>query len=62
MDRKALPDPRTAASAATTAPVPRDPVELRLKEIWEGLIGARIDSIESDFFLSVATPSSPSSW
>ncbi len=52
IDRRALPDPRFMTAPSSTVMTPRDPVELHLKEIWEELIGANIDSIESDFFFS----------
>jgi thioesterase domain-containing protein len=51
VDRKNLPDPRTAARAEARNLGPRDPVELRLKEIWEEAIGATV-SIRDDFFLA----------
>jgi thioesterase domain-containing protein len=51
VDRKLLPDPRSAVLAAGETIAPRDPVELSLLEIWEDLIGVHIGSIDADFFL-----------
>ena len=52
VDRRALPDPRTAPHAGPGTPGPRDPVELVLKGIWEEVTGAGTVSIRDDFFLS----------
>jgi hypothetical protein len=49
--RMSLPDPRKTGQAGGRTPGPRDPVELRLKEIWEEVIGAAV-SIRDDFFMA----------
>ncbi|HYO62019.1 MAG TPA: amino acid adenylation domain-containing protein [Pyrinomonadaceae bacterium] len=51
VDRRALPEPdgaRTGASREFVAP--RDALELRLKEIWEDVLGVRPVGVTDDFF------------
>ncbi|MDD5627416.1 MAG: amino acid adenylation domain-containing protein, partial [Elusimicrobia bacterium] len=51
VDRRRLPEPRAAPPEAAAGRAPRDPMELRLRGIWEELVGVAPASIDEDFFL-----------
>jgi thioesterase domain-containing protein/acyl carrier protein len=50
VDRKALPAPTGARGPETPPAAPRDAVELRLVELWEGLLNVRPVGIDQSFF------------
>ncbi|MCY1022277.1 non-ribosomal peptide synthetase [Pyxidicoccus sp. MSG2] len=50
VDRKALPAPTDARVPQTAPAAPRDAVELRLVELWEGLLNVRPVGIDQSFF------------
>jgi amino acid adenylation domain-containing protein/non-ribosomal peptide synthase protein (TIGR01720 family) len=52
IDRRALPDPERGGVSLINKGEPRDPVEFRLREIWEEVTGVNPVSIRENFFFS----------
>jgi amino acid adenylation domain-containing protein len=49
-DRRALPAPATSASLPIASAAPRDPIEARLANVWEEVLGIRPVGVTDSFF------------